>query len=446
VTLAALRNLPSKFSIAFVAACATLLASCGGGGAATSPSSAGALALTPGTSSIYAGVPYTMNITGGRKPYLVTSSEQTIVALNFTTESSTFDIVANNPGVVDPGLDPAEVPRRTVTITVRDSLGTSVAGSYAVLQNFFTGYGASYSNTCAVGASGPVQACSGTDTVLSYAPVSQGALYGNREMQFDRVRGDFSFVPEPPGTTPQLVDRIRVRTDTTGRALIRMRVGIGAPSQIATFKVTDVTTGVTADIAFLISGQAPTGSITLVPGTAITFTGSSTGACGWGSSDQYVYDGTPPYTITPPVGVSVVPLTLTSNGAKFTVSVGQGAPVNQCPSGTLIVTDAQGRRATLDVKSEVGTTSIPITVAPVPLPALTCTLNSTQAVVIGGVGSFQVVSNHPRVNAQMAGNVLVVQRAASGDGAVVYPTTASIAITDGATVTTVTATVAANCP
>jgi hypothetical protein len=444
-----MRRLQSKLSVAFLAAAALVLASCGGGGATSSPTSVGGLQLLPGTASIYAGVPYNFTIVGGRKPYLVTSSEPTLIALGFTTDSGEFTIVANNPGVVNVGLDPAEVPRRTVNIEVRDSNGTAISNAYDVLQNFFTGYGENYSNTCASGGTGPApQACSGTDTIVTLAPTSQGTLYGNRELQFDRVRGDYSFVQEPPGDNPQLLNTIRVRSDQNGRAMVRLRVGIGAPTQLATYRLTDVATGVTTNLIFLIIQQAPIGTITVVPGTSITFTGLNAGACGFGSSDQYVFDGTPPYVITPPTGVGVTPLTLAANGDRFTVSVGQGAPVNACPNGSVIITDAQGRRATIQVTSTPGTTTTPITVAPLPLPDLTCTANTSQAAVIGGVGPLQVISNHPRVFATISGNVLSVLRASSGDGAVIYPTTATLVVTDGATINTaaITFTVPANCP
>ena len=443
-----LRRLQSKFSAALVAAAALVLTSCGGGGATGSPTAVGNLELLPGTASFYAGVPYTLNIAGGRGPFLVTSSEPTLIALNFTTSSNNFTLIANNPGVVDVGLDPDEVPRRTVSIQVRDSNGATFTAAYNVLQNFFTGYSQNYSSTCAsAGASGPApQACSGTDTIVTLFPVSQGTLYGNREFQFDRVRGDYSFVQEPPGANPQLLNTIRVRTDQTGKAMVRLRVGIGAPTQLATYKVTDVATGVTTDLVFLIIQQAPIGTITVVPGGTITFTGAN-GACGFGSSDQFVFDGTPPYTIIPPLNVGVNPLTLAANGDRFTVTVGQGAPVTACPSGPVIVSDTQGRRATVQVTSAIGGTPPPIVVSPAFTPSLTCTSNTATVAVIGGVGPLSAVSNHPRVTAVISGFTLTVTRAPSGDGATIYPASATIVITDGAALTNLAVPgVSPNCP
>ena len=84
-------------------------------------------------------MPYTFNIVGGRKPYLVTSSEPTIIELNLTTDSNQFTIVARNPGVVDVGLDPDEVPRRIGEHRGARRQGRIVRTTYNVLQNFFTG-------------------------------------------------------------------------------------------------------------------------------------------------------------------------------------------------------------------------------------------------------------------------------------------------------------------
>jgi hypothetical protein len=403
------------------------------------------LALTPAASSFYAGVPYSLNITGGRKPYLVTSSEQTLIALNFTTESPTVEFVANNPGVVDPGLDPNEVPRRSVTITVRDSLGISVSATYSVLQNFFTGYGASYSNTCASTGAVPPQACSGTDTVLSYAPVSQGVLYGNRELQFERVRGDYSFVVEDPSVVPQSVNLIRVRTDQTGRALVRMRVAVNASTQTATYKVTDVSTGVTANGVFTIVQQAPVDAITVLPSNEVTFTGLLSTQCGAGGADVYVYGGTPPYSVVATNPLAVSTPTLAASGDKLNIGLSFVPP--PCPQGlAVIVSDSKGARAQIAVKSEAGTGTLPpLTISPTAIPTLLCG-QSAQVLVIGGSGSLNYVSTHPRIDVTVSGSTIALTRR-TADGATLYPTTGTISVTDGNTFASIgVGSTPANCP
>jgi hypothetical protein len=441
-----LRRLQSKLSVAFIAAAALVLTSCGGGGATSSPNNVGSLQLLPGTASIYAGVPVTLNIVGGRAPYLVTSSEPTLVQLNFTTSSNSFTFIAQNPGVVDVGLDPDEVPRRTVNIEVRDSNGASVSNAYNVLQNFFTGYRESYASTCGTGSGGGTapQACSGTDTIISLIPVSNGSLYGDREFQFDKVRGDFQFVVENPAVTPQLVNQIRVRTDQTGKAIVRMRVANNAPTQLATYKITDIATGVTTDAVVLIVQQPVVDTISLVPDT-LSFTGSLSTRCGFGSSDVIVFGGTPPYSLTTTSGLSVTPTTVDTAGGSFSVTVPNTLP--PCPSNaSVIVADSRGAIGTLTVEILAGTgTPAALTVSPTSVSSLACG-TSVPITTLSGVGTVSATSSHPRITAVSSGTAVTLTRL-TGDGATLYPTSATITLTDGATIVSVTVTATpANCP
>ena len=440
-----MRRLQSKLSVAFLAAAALVLASCGGGGATSSPNTVGSLQLLPGTASMYAGVPYTLNIVGGRKPYLVTSSEPTLVELNMTTESNSFTIVPRNPGVVDVGLDPNEVPRRTVNIEVRDSNGVAISNAYNVLQNFFTGYRDSYSSTCAAVGTGPApQACSGADTVVTLVPVSNGALYGNREFQFDKVRGDYQFVVENPAVTPQLVNQIRVRTDQTGKAIVRLRVINQAPTQLATYKVTDVATGVTMDAVFLIVQAAPVDVISVIP-DKITFTGALSTRCGYGTTDVFVFGGSPPYTVTPSPGLAVSPTTVDVSGGKFALTAGLSTP--PCSTGmSVIITDSRGALATVTVDLVAGSTPPPpLTAAPTAIASLLCG-QSAQVTVVGGLGGLSATSQHPAINVTVSGTTVTLTRRADDLG-VVYPTSGSVVVTDGSSTATIAVTATpATCP
>ncbi|MGE0356539.1 MAG: hypothetical protein AB7P08_06450 [Burkholderiales bacterium] len=441
-----LRRLLSKLPVALVAAGALILSSCGGGGATSSPNSSGALQLLPAALTVYAGVPYTANIVGGRAPYLVTSNEPTLIPLNFTISGNSFDFVARNPGVVDVGLDPDEVPRRTVTIEVRDSAGVTVFGTYNVLQNFFTGYRESYSSTCATAGAGaaPPQACSGTDSIVTLFPVSNGTLYGDREFQLDRVRGDYSFVEPDPVTVPQLVNRIRVRTDQTGKALVRLRVTAAAPTQLATYKLTDILTGVTTDLVFLIVQQDVVDTITLLPDT-LTFTGALNTQCGSGTADVFVFGGTPPYSVTGSAGLAVSPTTLDASGGKISVTAGSTSP--PCPSGTsVVVTDSRGAVGLLAVTIAAGGgTPPPLTASPTTVANLACGA-SAQVTLIGGAGGLSVSSQHPRITGTVSATSLTLTRLV-GDGVIVHPTTGTVTVTDGSTIVTITVTTTpANCP
>jgi len=447
VNFAALRSVQSLLSIAFVASAAVFLASCGGGGASGSPATAESpISITPSAGSLYAGVPYTVNIVGGRRPYLITSNEQTLVALGYSTTSSSFEFVANNPGVVDVGQDPDQVPSRTLIITVTDSSGAATTGTYNVLQNFFTGYGVSYQSICASGTGNAPQACSGLDSVIRFSPTSQGTRYGNRVLQFDKIRGDFQFVQEDPAVVPQLVNQLRATTDQTGLVLARIRVTVAAPTQIATYRITDVRTGVTTDQTFLIVQQDPTTTINLVPNT-FTFTGGLAGTCGTGTGQAIVLGGVGPYQVlTSTPFIIAGPNPIARNGDLVSVTVPVGVTGTQCPNGTVTIIDSQGARGTITVTSQPGTGTLPpIAVSPTTL-TLTCVAPTGSAAVIGGNGPLSAVTSHPRVQATISGNVLTVTRLVPDLPVTPYPTTATVAITDGATIVNLTATVPASCP
>lgn len=447
--------LPRVVTAALTALLAALVVSCGGGGAASPPTpTTGSLAIAPGSATLYAGVPYEITIAGGRRPYLVTSSEPTIVALNRTVDANAFTIVANNPGVIDPNAGEGEVPRRSVTVTVRDSLGATVSAQYSVLQNFFTGYRQVYSNTCASDATaGTVDACAGTDSLIQLVPVSQGSLFVNRELRLDRVRGDFAFVNENPAANPQTVDRLFVRTDGTGRALARLRVSPLAPSQLATYTITDVATGASTTVAFVIVATSITiPKLELLPPGPITFVGRSDSLCGGGFSDLFIVGGRPPYTVGASIGVAFTPAAIQSSGGRLTVSIDEsGAP---CPPPfTVLVTDRAGDTVTFTINSVpggAGAAPPPVVIAPATLPgaapALKCG-QSAQVAVIGGStrASLSVRSTHPRVNGIIDGSTLRVQRI-TGDGVTVYPDAFTVTVTDGNTTATLDGTTATNCP
>lgn len=431
-----LRRLQSKLSVAFIAAAALVLSSCGGGGATNSPNTVGNLELNPATATFYAGVPYTLNVSGGLPPYLITSSEPTLIDVNFTTSDHTFTFVARNPGVVDVGLQSGEVPRRSVNIEVRDSRGNSISRTYSVLQNFFTGYGESYSSTCASGStSGPApQACSGADSIVTLIPVSNGTLYGNRTFQFDKVRGDFQFVVEDPAAVPQLVNRLTVRTDQNGRAFARLRVTPNAPTQLASYKVTDVAMGVTTDIVFLIVQLPAVDSITVLPSDTFTFQGALATQCGSGSADVFISGGTPPYSVVASSGLSLSATTLANSGDRLSIAQPPTAP--PCQNGSVVIRDTKGASATVTIEVTAGSGTGPaLTVVPSSVASLLCG-QSVQVTVVGGLGGYSATSQHPRITAVVSGNTLTLTRL-TGDGAIVYPGAGSVTVTDGTSAVTV---------
>ena len=446
VKLDVLHSLASRCLTALVAAGSIILTSCGGGGAASS-TEGGHLVLIPAAASLYAGVPYTFQVLGGRKPYRLSSSEPTLLPVPESINTNTFQVVPNNPGVVDANSQ-ATIPVRSVIITVRDADGndfqTPSSAGLTVSGNFLTGYGISYASTCSAGAGASAPAaCSGGDSLVRLQAVTNGALYGGRTFRFEVVRGSYQFVtPERPSNQPEVLSNtFTAVSDHDGIATARFRVPASAFTQLATIRVIDVASGVYVDEVFVIQQGAISGALTIIPST-ITFTGLLSTRCGTGAADFLVFDGEPQFTATSTDGLVAVTSTSDTNPGRFTVTV-----VNQSvcfDEKIVVVTDRAGRRATVSVKSEAGSSTPPtLTVSP---SAITVICGSSgSASVVGGVGGYSVASSHPRVTGSVSGNTVTVSRLA-GDGATLYPTSATISITDGTSIASLTVTVPANCP
>jgi len=450
------RSSPNSWlAIGLLSILSALLGACGGGGAVGqfNADNTAALDILPSDGTIYAGIPYTYTVVGGRPPYFVSSSDITIIPINGLIKGNEFTFVAANPGVVDPGLNPNEVPRRSVNLSVRDS-GSQASGQippttltkkYSVLQNFLTGYGVGYKSNCATSGSATAgQACQGQESVMQVSPVTNGILAGGKQMRVERISGDFDWVVEG---TNILQSSLNFTTDHLGIGYARLRVRTGAVTQIASFRLIDVASTVNVIELFTISGTAPPGALTLIP-TKLTFTGALSTECGTGSADVLIFDGKPPFQIlnTEP-NLSVNPTIVPDLGGKFTVSAFNQ---NLCLSGaSVVVLDNEGRRATLTVTTAVGTGTPPVAPAVVVSPAavtLTCAANVATVTVVGGVpGGNSAVSSSPRVTAVISGTSMQITRLL-GDVGGPFPVAVTVTVTDGATTAAVAVTSPPSCP
>jgi hypothetical protein len=146
------------------------------------------------------------------------------------------------------------------------------------------------------------------------------------------------------------------RTDHFGVALARIRIPADAVTQLATLRVSDILTGVYVDQVFTIVQGSIVGTLTVLP-NSFTFTGPRAGVCGTGNADFIVFDGDPPYTaVASNPNISVTPTTNSSNPARFTVIASNP---NVCVDTTIVVTDRNNRRATVTVKTEEGSATLP---------------------------------------------------------------------------------------
>ena len=428
-------------------AAGVLVASCGGGGA-TATQSGGSVQLQPINGTFYAGVPSRITVSGGRPPYAMSSSEPQIIEVPAEFNGHFLDVIPNNPGVVDTGLQPGELPRRTVNISARDTTGITVATAIQVGQNFLTGYGLTLQpSACPAGVPVPPdgvtggQAFSGCSTAFQMNATFNGSLHGNQQFTFQVIRGNFA-LRHP--VTGQVSSSITVNSDHTGSVLGIIEATAGAPTQLAVIRTIHVPTGVYMDTVFTINGPDLSGTLTAIP-PSLTFTGVLSNQCGTGTQDFLVFDGTPPYTATVVhPNINVNPSSSNTEPGRFSVTVTN--PTICLTDQPIVVQDSVGRRVVVNVSSEVGSAApppvVPFNVSPNTM-TLACGAQGS-ASIVGGSGNYTVNSNHPRVFGFLFGNTVSVVRQ-TGDGAVVYPTTAIVSVTDGATIQNITVTVPANC-
>jgi hypothetical protein len=107
------------------------------------------------------------------------------------------------------------------------------------------------------------------------------------------------------------------------------------------------------------------------------------------------------------------------------------------------VTDRNNRRATVTVKTEEGSATLPtLAVAPTTVSLNDTCGFTTSVTAVGGVGPLSVNSTHPRVSAVVSGNTITITRLtpdpASPPGPSFYPTSAIVTVTDGATIQNIT--------
>jgi hypothetical protein len=444
-------KLHSVIQYALALAASFLLAACGGGGASVDPNRGGTLLISPSPATFYAGVPATLYIQGGRAPFAVTSSDSGTLPVPAIVNSSSFDVVPNNPGVVDTGLTtPGQLQVRTVTVSVHDSTGATASASIKVAQNFLTGYGIVFGQTtcpppAAAAANSTVQPCAGGDTNISFSAIFNGTLHGNAPFQLDVVRGQFAFF-NPISSTTTVTPSIVVNSDHDGTVRAIIRVPAGVPTQLADIRITDLGTHASTDTIFTIVGTSSTLTLTAIP-SSVTFTGALSTQCGTGQADVFIFDGAPPYSaLSSNPNVSVTAVTAGTQPGRFTISaVNQNICLTSVP---VIFLDSLGNRTIVTVTTSLGSTVVPpptpIAVAPA---AITLVCGSTGSVsVVGGSGAYSVTTSSPVITATVSGNTVSITRHATPDPAGgPFPPSSTVSITDGASIVVVTVTAPAGC-
>jgi len=368
------------------------LSACGGGSGAPNnpyappPTVPGPLVVLPPTATVFAGVPTTLTVTGGRPPYSAYSSNATILPVAQAVAGSTVLILPSTPGT-DTG----------VTITVQDSAATIATASLTVkaaplLPSLIT---ITANGDCTAGTA----LCSGgTGSASVKVTAPGGAGIPGRQVRFDVVFGAYALQTTNPAQP--LASTVTLVTDQNGDVSAGIAVNATAPTQIATIRATDVTSGnqVTAD--FLIQ-QVTDGSqiLSVIPTGTVTIDGPDTSTCSTGVVVQYyIYGGTPPYKVaaTFPGAVSLGGVPVLTNGGSFTATTNGSCFVNM----QFAITDATGRTIpgpsspllTNEVgKSAGGGTTNPLTVSPATYTPAVCA-SSYDFLITGGTAPFNIAT------------------------------------------------------
>jgi hypothetical protein len=414
---------------------AVLLTSCGGGGASTN-GSAGNIQILPAEATIYAGVPSTFQVLGDRAPYNISSSDATILPVPTQIGGNSFTVVPNNPGVIDTGLGPTDLPVRTVTVTARGSIGQSITATIKVAQNFLTGYGVTFEqqgcpNATPQGGAAPTGnvACSGGDTAAIFAATTDATRRGDAAFNVSIIYGNASLRNPANGESGQTVHAV---SDHTGTVTVLVHVNPNTPTQLGVIRIQEASTGVYADHVFIIAGNANATTLTVVP-AQFTFTGPDKATCGTGTGTFEVFDGVPPYTAISSIPTLATASPATSNSQPGVFNINAGNP-SVCGDADIIVSDSVGAHADVKVTTAFGTAAPAVPVQPLTVSPNTVTIDcgqSASASIAGGATTtYSASSPNPNVTPTISGNTITVTRAGATPALGANVAT-NVTITDG---------------
>ena len=231
-----LRSFAGLFALAGVLA----LSACGGGSGAPNnpyapgPTVPGPLSVLPDTATAYSGVPTTLTVNGGTPPYRAFSSDSAILPVAQTVAGNSVLLLAGSVSVdtlVTVTVQDAALASATSVVTVRAA--PLLPALITVVPN----------GDCTVGAETLCSGGTGVASVVVTGP-GGGGIAG-RVVRFDVISGAYPIQSENPATP--LAATVNVVTDATGKAAVGLVVNVGAPTQVASIRATDVRFGQPGD-------------------------------------------------------------------------------------------------------------------------------------------------------------------------------------------------------
>ncbi len=436
---ACLRSFVGLFALAGVLA----LSACGGGSGAPNnpyapgPTVPGPLSVLPDTATAYSGVPMTLTVNGGTPPYRAFSSDSAILAVAQTVAGNSVLLLAGSVSVdtlVTVTVQDAALASATSVVTVRAA--PLLPALITVVPN----------GDCTVGAETLCSGGTGVASVVVTGP-GGGGIAG-RVVRFDVISGAYQLQSKNPATP--LAATVNEVTDATGKAAVGLVVNVGAPTQVASIRATDVNSGNQVTGQFLIQ-QVTDGSqiLSVIPTGLVTIDGPSPTECSSGVAVLYhIYGGTPPYqvaaTFSGVVSLSGVPVT--TNGGSFTATTNGACFVNM----QYAISDATGRvipggsSPLLTNQFGTGTTAPPtsttLTVSPATVAGGNCTGKTFSFVVVGGTAPYSVSASPtgPIIAPSpvpTAGTPVLVSGLASGTTTITFVDSSSPKLIGSATIT-----------
>jgi len=367
--------------IAFAWIISLSLAGCSG--AVSSPPdkiAATPLSVSPPSANLFPDIPTTFTVSGGTPAYSAFSSNSVVLPIAPTVTGTIFTVTAKQV-TADTDVD----------ITVRDTASAAPATVKVTVKPTTLNNQVKFSPVGPTGSGcGTNALCSGGDALFSVTAALNGVVLRDRGIRFDVAQGSFQIVTPGSGS---LVSSLLVNTEQ-GVATIRVTANAGAPSQVATLKSTDVTSGLARSYSFNIAQvTSGVGILSVLPSAAITLTGAN-GAAGQdglcpvgGRVDFYVFGGTPPYLVASPLPgfAQISPRVVSSNGGSFTVQIAG------CGKSAFIVSDATGRSIeTSTVEGVQGAKGATVTTTPFSISptafSMSCGFGAN--VFLPGAGTF----------------------------------------------------------
>jgi len=365
------------------------LGGCGGGSGAPNnpyqpgPAAPGPVSILPPNVVAFSNTPLTLTISGGAAPFFVVSSNPAVLPVAQSPSGNTIVLL---PGSV--AVDTA------VTITVQDSIGQRGTATVTVRPAPIFGTLTIRPSSSACGAN----ICSGQTGTASVTVTGPGGVgIPNRQVRFDVVDGQFAIQSNDPATP--LVPTLTVVSDGNGVATVFIQAAFGAPTQPATIRATELTTGNQVNGQFTI--VQTTGLSVLPSDTSIT-AADNTGCVSGFRVDYRVFGGTPPYSATSSVPNAITLLNAVNIpfGGTFT-ALTTGLCVNPA---TITVVDATGLTTTATLHNLLG----PAVAPPVVTPTLDIEPPSYKAaggICVGKTFSFVVAGGVPPYTVAVAGGI-----------------------------------------